>query len=108
MGVISGAWMRSSDGYEWDPRGEAPEQTARRELALDDTTQIGPASPDGRVLPIFDASGRILLWSPDTRSEQARIETGLPLSALAWSPDGSQLALAAHGVGIRFWQLAAT
>ncbi len=107
----AGTWMRSSDGYEWDPRGEAPEQAeqaARRELALDDTTQIGPASPDGRVLPIFDASGRILLWSPDTRSEQARIETGLPLSALAWSPDGSQLALAAHGVGIRFWQLAAT
>jgi WD40 repeat protein len=52
-------------------------------------------SPDGRRLAVSDARGSVTVWDPETGTRVTRLE-GLHdwTQALAWSPDGTQLAAA--------------
>jgi Tol biopolymer transport system component len=100
-----GYWVGDGGSYRWSATAERPETALRSALELDYETRIVPASPDGQLIAAFDATGRIIVWSTARRSEVQRIETGMRLSAVAWSPDGTQLAVAAQDVGIRLWQI---
>ncbi|MBU6333616.1 MAG: hypothetical protein KGS47_04365 [Chloroflexi bacterium] len=100
-----GYWVGDGGSYRWSATAERPETALRSALELDYETQIVPASSDGQLIAAFDATGRIIVWSTARRSEVRRIETGMRLSAVAWSPDGTQLAVAAQDVGIRLWQI---
>lgn len=52
-------------------------------------------SPNGQTLATWAADGRLRLWDTATASERAAVYAGVPVGwhGLAWSPDGSSLAL---------------
>jgi WD40 repeat protein len=100
-----GYWVSDGGSYRWSAAAEPPATALRNALELEYETPIVPASPDGQLIAAFDDAGRIIVWSTAQLSEVRRIETGMRLSAVAWSPDGTQLAVAAQDVGIRLWQI---
>ncbi len=75
------------------------------------TTPTGPIrvaqwSPDGRYLACADPAGILSVWSAEGGSLQRLSRTDrtiAELSRLAWSPDGSTIAVAADD-GIRLWR----
>jgi WD40 repeat protein len=62
-------------------------------------------SSDGRWLGSGDWEGRINLWDPDSRGGPVRtiLESGSPISALAFRPDAGELAVASYDRRIDVW-----
>lgn len=102
----------------WWSRGDvvavdlASDQETGR-LTTEDIIQSAAFTPDGKLLAVGSAgtqngavSPLVKLWNVST-GQDARVLTGLPQIpiAMAFSPDGSKLALAIAGQGISIWGL---
>ena len=73
------------------------------------------AAPGGRLAIVQSANGAIILWDVDAQREHARLDSGARIHRVAYSPDGSRLAMATVHPGrdnywtvfrIRIWDLA--
>jgi WD40 repeat protein len=63
--------------------------------------------PDG-VLAYGDAEGRVTFWHPGSSSPPPPpLTIGFPVGFLAYSPDGSRLAIAGGSPDVRIWNVAA-
>jgi WD40 repeat protein len=61
-------------------------------------------SPDGRLLAIADGS-EVVLWDPTAGSVSKTFRHDDPVTAIAFSPDGSSLAAGSEGATIRSWDV---
>ena len=64
-------------------------------------------SPDGRTIVAGDFGGEYSVWQTVTGTEQAHLRLGFYPSALAFSADGSRLAIAPVGEPIQIYDVAA-
>lgn len=65
-------------------------------------------SSDGRTIVAGDFSGEYSIWQTASGVEQAHLRLGFYPSTLAFSPDGSRLAIAPVGEPIQIYDVAAT
>lgn len=63
-------------------------------------------SPDG-VVAYGDTEGWVYFWRPDSGPPPPPLEIGFPISSLAYSTDGLQLAIASASPNVRIWNVAA-
>ncbi len=61
-------------------------------------------SPDGRLVALADRNDAVL-WDPLTGSVSARFRHDDPVTAIAFSPDGSSLATGSADASIRSWDV---
>src|SRR6185295_4775606 len=86
------------DTRTWRPRGRPllvdPEYTGDRTVAV---------SRDGKLLAVPRSSGGVRVWSSSARKVVATLPpSAAPLTALAFAPDASTLAIGDGGGGVRF------
>jgi WD40 repeat protein len=62
--------------------------------------------PDG-VVAYGDMEGRVTFWHPGSSSSSTPLAIGFPVGFLAYSPDGSRLAIAGGSPDVRIWNVAA-
>ncbi len=82
----------------WRPRGDPllvdPEYAGDRKVAV---------SADGELLAVPRPTGGVRVWSTSARRPLATLPTpALPVTALAFAPDASALAIGDDGGGVRF------
>ena len=86
------------DTRTWRPRGDPllvnPEYSGDRTVAV---------SADGELLAVPRSSGGVRVWSSSARKAVATLPaTTAPVTALAFAPDASALAIGDDGGGVRF------
>ena len=86
------------DTRTWRPRGKP--LVVNREYAGDRTVAV---SADGKLLAVPLSSGGVRVWSSSARKAVATLPaTTAPVTALAFAPKASSLAIGDDGGGVRF------
>jgi WD40 repeat protein len=94
FGTEVAAW----DTRTWRPRGDP--LVVNREYAGDRTVAF---SRDGELVAAPQASGAVRVWSSSARRPVATLPSArAPVTALAFAPDGSSLAVGDDDGGVRF------
>ena len=86
------------DTRTWRPRGDP--LVVNAEYSGDRTVAV---SADGELLAVPRSSGGVQVWSSSAREPVATLpSSGAPVTAIAFAPDGSALAIGDADGGIRF------
>ncbi len=87
----------------WDYRTGAPERNLRAAPENGWFTALA-FSPDGELLVTGTPTGVVQFWNPASGAEMARIEQRFGVLALAFSPDGAQLAAAGRDASVTIYR----
>ncbi|MFO0868880.1 MAG: protein kinase [Pirellulales bacterium] len=114
----SGPLLYNKAGLAWSPTGStlaiangstlrlwrvATEESPREILAT--TSTVVSWSPDGKRLALAgEYATQVVLWNTETEQPEQALPQTPAVLALAWSPQGHELATGGRDFGIRIWQ----
>lgn len=114
----SGPLLYNKAGLAWSPTGStlaiangstlrlwrvATEESPREIVAT--TSTVVSWSPDGKRLALAgEYATEVVLWNTETEQPEQALPQTPAVLALAWSPQGHELATGGRNFGIRIWQ----
>jgi WD40 repeat protein len=91
----------------WDLRRQQTGQAASELRGHTNEIHALVTGRDPATLISASSDGTVRVWNWQSGQEQAKIDAGEPLLAVALSPDGRRLAAGGYGTTVRIWDLGA-